>query len=72
VELDETKIMKRNLFTEMVAHAWYTPKNKFLEDYLTIVPDISLFEKQRVYEQIQQMATIARNNGFELLLGIDN
>lgn len=43
------------------------PKHKFLEDYLTIVPDVSLFERQRVYEQLQPMATIARNNGFELL-----
>ncbi len=43
------------------------PKHKFLEDYLTIVPDVSLFEHQRVFEQIQPMATIARNNGFEFL-----
>lgn len=41
-----------------------SPKHKFLEDYLTIVPDVSLFEHQRVFEQIQPMATIARNNGF--------
>ena len=44
------------------------PKHKFLEDYLTIVPDISLFERQRVLEQIQPMATIAQNNGFEFLI----
>jgi len=44
------------------------PKNKFLEDYLTIVPDLTLFENRRVYEQLMPMATIARNNGFELLL----
>jgi hypothetical protein len=43
------------------------PKNKFLQDYLTIVPDIALFQPQRVYEQLKPMATIARNNGFELL-----
>jgi len=43
------------------------PKHKFLEDYLTIVPDVSLFEQQRVFEQIQPMATIAKNNGFEFL-----
>lgn len=43
------------------------PRNKFLEDYLTLVPDISLFEKQRVFEQINPIATIALNNGFELL-----
>ncbi|AYL94265.1 HNH endonuclease domain-containing protein [Mucilaginibacter celer] len=43
------------------------PKHKLLEDYLTIVPDVALFDRQRVYEQLQPMATIARNNGFELL-----
>lgn len=43
------------------------PGNKFLEDYLTIVPDISSFERQRVFEQISPIATIALNNGFELL-----
>jgi len=44
------------------------PKHKFLEDYLTIVPDIHLFERQRVLEQLQPLATIAKNNGFEILL----
>ncbi|MDT3401246.1 HNH endonuclease domain-containing protein [Mucilaginibacter terrae] len=44
------------------------PKHKFLEDYLTIVPDISLFEYDRVFDQLQPMATIAKNNGFEFLL----
>jgi hypothetical protein len=43
------------------------PKHKFLEDYLTIVPDLTLFQSQRVYEQMMPMSTIARNNGFELL-----
>ncbi|WP_255563148.1 HNH endonuclease domain-containing protein [Mucilaginibacter sp. 21P] len=43
------------------------PKHRFLEDFLTIVPDITLFDHQRVYEQIQPMVTIARNNGFEFL-----
>jgi hypothetical protein len=43
------------------------PKNKFLEDYLTIVPDVSLFEQQRVFELLQPLATIARNNGFQLM-----
>jgi hypothetical protein len=50
---------------EIIKHK--APKHKFLEDYLTIVPDVLLFESQRVYEQIQPMATIARNNGFEFL-----
>jgi hypothetical protein len=44
------------------------PKHKFLEDYLTIIPDLSLFEHQRVFEQLQPLVTIARNNGFETLL----
>lgn len=43
------------------------PNNKFLEDYLTIVPDLLLFERSRVFEQLQPMTTIASNNGFELL-----
>lgn len=46
------------------------PKHKFLEDYLTIVPDLNLFEHQRVLEQIQPLATIARNNGFETLVNL--
>lgn len=50
---------------EIIQHK--APKHKFLEEYLTIVPDVSLFEHQRVLEQIQPMATIAKNNGFELL-----
>jgi hypothetical protein len=52
---------------EVIQHK--APKHKFLEDYLTIVPDISLFEQQRVFEQLQPMSTIARNNGFELYTG---
>ncbi|MFD2871972.1 HNH endonuclease domain-containing protein [Mucilaginibacter ximonensis] len=47
------------------------PKHKFLEDYLTIVPHLSLFEHQRVLEQLQPLATIARNNGFEILMPYD-
>lgn len=50
---------------EVIQHK--APKHKFLEDYLTLVPDVSLFERQRVFEQIQPMATIAKNNGFEFL-----
>lgn len=50
---------------EIIQHK--APKNKFLEDYLTIVPNLNLFESQRVYEQLMPMATIARNNGFEIL-----
>jgi hypothetical protein len=43
------------------------PKNKLLEDYLTIIPDLCLFEKQRVFDQISPITTIALNNGFEYL-----
>lgn len=46
---------------------YHYPNNKFLEDYLTIIPDLSLFNTERVFEQLQPMATIAKNNGFELL-----
>jgi hypothetical protein len=43
------------------------PKNRFLDDYLTLIPDLKLFDTQRVFEQLQPLATIARNNGFEIL-----
>ncbi len=45
------------------------PKNKYLEDYLTLFPDISdkFFNQERFYEQIQPLVTIASNNGFEFL-----
>jgi hypothetical protein len=49
------------------------PKNKYLEDYLTILPDLSILQsnnegaKQRYREQLQPLITIASNNGFEYL-----
>jgi len=43
-----------------------SPKNKFLQDYLTIFPELS-FEKSRFIEHIQPMLTIAHNNGFQYL-----
>jgi hypothetical protein len=49
------------------------PKNKYLEDYLTILPELSLIQtdsnwaKQRYKEQLQPLITIASNNGFEYL-----
>lgn len=43
------------------------PKNKFLEDYLTIIPDLSHFSNHRILEQLQPLVTIAKNNGFEIL-----
>jgi hypothetical protein len=44
------------------------PKHRLLQDYLTIVPDILHFEEERIFEQLQPMATIAKNNGFESLI----
>jgi HNH endonuclease len=44
------------------------PKNKFLEEYLTIFPDYeSSFTKDKFRETIQPLITIASNNGFEFL-----
>lgn len=47
------------------------PKNKLLEDYLTIVPslDAAYFNRQKLKEQIEPLVIIARNNGFEYLPG---
>jgi 5-methylcytosine-specific restriction endonuclease McrA len=51
-----------------------TPKNKFLEDYLTIFSDLDEvnnlplnFTKEKFKERIQPLITIASNNGFEFL-----
>jgi hypothetical protein len=49
------------------------PKNKYLEDYLTIFPDLSIMQldkdkaRRRYKEQLQPLITIAANNGFEYL-----
>lgn len=43
------------------------PNNKFLEDYLTIFPDLSKFNKDDFAKTIQPLITIASNNGFEYL-----
>ena len=42
-----------------------SPKNKFLEDYLTIFPDIKNFTKENFKARIQPLIIIASNNGFE-------
>ena len=42
------------------------PNNKFLQDYLTIFPQLD-FNKSKFQEHIQPMLTIAHNNGFEYL-----
>lgn len=45
-----------------------SPKNKLLEDYLTIFPDLEKnFSKEKFRERIQPLITIASNNGFEFL-----
>lgn len=50
------------------------PKNKFLEDYLTIFSNLDevgslpeYFTKEKFKERIQPLITIASNNGFEFL-----
>jgi len=44
-----------------------SPKNKLLEDYLTIFPDLNNFTSEKFKERIQPLITIASNNGFEFL-----
>jgi hypothetical protein len=51
-----------------------TPKNKLLEDYLTIFPDIEElnsisgnFTKEKFKDSLQPLITIASNNGFEFM-----
>jgi len=50
------------------------PKNKFLQEYLTIYPDLDgvadlpqVFTPERFKERIQPMVTIAANNGFQYM-----
>jgi len=49
------------------------PKNKFLEDYLTLFPlfESEQLERNKFLEQIQPLITIASNNGFEYLPRLD-
>lgn len=49
-----------------IVHYKY-PKNKFLEDYLTIFPSLGNehFNNQKFLELLQPLVTIASNNGFE-------
>ncbi len=50
---------------------YHAPKNKFLNDYLTIFPDLSTADlagfKQRYLETLQPLITIAGNNGFGMM-----
>jgi hypothetical protein len=42
------------------------PKNKFLEDYLSVFPNLEI-DKNKFAEHIRPMLTIAHNNGFQYL-----
>jgi hypothetical protein len=42
------------------------PNNRFLEEYLTVFPDLNI-DKERYYDCIQPMLTIAQNNGFQYM-----
>lgn len=50
-----------------------SPNNQYLQDYLSIFPDLSIFQvdpplsRQRFKDQLQPLITIAANNGFEYL-----
>jgi hypothetical protein len=50
------------------------PKNKLLEDYLTIFSDLEetndlseYFTKEKFRDRLQPLITIASNNGFEFM-----
>jgi hypothetical protein len=53
---------------EIIKHK--APKNRFLEDYLTLFPllENGQLERNKFLEQIQPLITIASNNGFQYLL----
>lgn len=42
----------------------YNPGSKYLEEYLSIFPDINTFEEAKFVNTIQPLLTIANNNGF--------
>jgi hypothetical protein len=42
-------------------------KSKYMDEYLTIFPELNSFSKQRFKEIIQPLITIAHNNGFPYL-----
>jgi len=53
---------------EIIHH--YSPKNKLLEEYLIIYPELNsqnCFDYTRFKEGIQPLVTIAHNNGFVYL-----
>jgi hypothetical protein len=42
----------------------YNPRNKYLDDYLTIFPSNDTFDKDKFANTIKPLITIASNNGF--------
>jgi hypothetical protein len=52
---------------EIIKHQ--LPNNKFLDEYLTLFTDLTpkYFNKDKFFEQVQPLVTIASNNGFEFL-----
>ena len=45
----------------------HNAKSKFMEEYLSIFPNIDIFDKTKLSETIQPLITIASNNGFQFL-----
>ncbi|MDC0643943.1 hypothetical protein OAP32_00035 [Crocinitomicaceae bacterium] len=43
------------------------PKNKFLQDYLTLFPELTI-NKERYRDHLEPLITIANNNGFEKMI----
>jgi hypothetical protein len=43
------------------------PRNRFLQDYLTLFPQIDAMSGERFREQLSPLLSIAHNNGFEYL-----
>lgn len=44
-----------------------SPRNRFLQDYLTLFPHLDAMSSERFREQISPLLSIAHNNGFEYL-----
>ena len=42
----------------------YKPTSKYMDEFLTIFPNIEAFEKEKFSNTIQPLITIASNNGF--------
>lgn len=45
----------------------HNPKSKYMDEFLTIFPNIDSFEKEKFSNTIQPLITIASNNGFLLM-----